>query len=64
MKNLSKKLEDIFSAITFAEAGEFDFARLIVREERAVMRNDAVAERNSPSSPLQMRGRAVRIRRD
>ena len=32
MKRLIKKLEDIFAAVSFAEAGEADFAREILRE--------------------------------
>jgi len=33
MSNLGKKLEKIFSAITFAEAGEFETAREILKED-------------------------------
>lgn len=33
MKKLIKKLENIFSAIAFAEEGEFETARQIMREE-------------------------------
>jgi len=33
MKVLGKKIETLFAAIAFAEAGEFDSAREIMREE-------------------------------
>jgi len=33
MKGFSEKWEKIFTAITFAEAGEFDTAREIMREK-------------------------------
>ncbi|MBI4690872.1 MAG: hypothetical protein HY754_11515 [Nitrospirae bacterium] len=33
MKKLTKKLEDIFAAVSFAEAGEFDTAREILAEK-------------------------------
>ena len=34
MKGIVKKLENMFVAATFAEAGEFDTARDILREKR------------------------------
>ena len=34
MKRFIKRLEDMFVAATFAEAGEFDTAREILREKR------------------------------
>jgi len=33
MKGFAKKLEQFFTAITFAEAGEFETAREIMREQ-------------------------------
>jgi hypothetical protein len=33
MKGFTKKLEQIFTAITFAEAGEFETAREFMREQ-------------------------------
>jgi len=35
MKRLVKKFEDIMVAITFAEAGEYDFVRQLMNEEEA-----------------------------
>ncbi|MBI4849182.1 MAG: hypothetical protein HY808_11505 [Nitrospirae bacterium] len=35
MKKLFKKLEDIYAAAAFAEAGEFDTAREIVRDRKS-----------------------------
>ncbi len=37
MDNLNKKIEDLLSAISFAEAGEFDTAREILKENRRVL---------------------------
>ncbi len=36
MKGLFKKLEDIYAAAAFAEAGEVDTAREILRERQSV----------------------------
>jgi hypothetical protein len=45
MKSITEKLEKVFSAVTFAEAGEFDTARQIMEEttsnEKPVKRADA-----------------------
>lgn len=37
MVRLSKKIEDMMSAISFAEEGEFDTARRMLKEERRVL---------------------------
>lgn len=42
MKRLIKKLEDIFAAISFAEAGEFDAAREIINEKIEDHKSDSV----------------------
>ncbi len=43
MKKLAKKLERLFSAVAFAEAGEFDTAREILREEERPQKVDRVS---------------------
>ena len=40
MKGFAKKFEQIFSAITFAEAGEFETAREIMRERPRDQKRD------------------------
>ena len=37
MGRLQKKIEDIMSAVSFAEEGEFDTARNILKEERRIL---------------------------
>jgi hypothetical protein len=49
MKKLTKKLERLFTAVAFAEAGEHDTAREILREEERPREVDRI-------SPI-MRGR-------
>lgn len=36
MKKILKKLEDVYAAAAFAEAGEFEAAREIIRERKTV----------------------------
>ena len=45
MKGLSKKLERIFTAAAFAEAGEYDTAREILQEEKRPQLVDRVSPR-------------------
>ncbi len=42
MKGLKKRLEDIFTAVAFAEAGEHDTAREILREEERIQKVDRI----------------------
>ena len=59
MKGLMKKLENIFAASAFAEAGEFDTARDIMREDKRPQKVDRV----TPSSRPRKEMRAPGIRR-
>ena len=43
MKGLMKKIENMFVAVTFAEAGEFGTAQDIMRENRRPRREDRVS---------------------
>lgn len=43
MKKLFKKLEDIYAASAFAEAGEFDTADEILREEKRPDKRDRIS---------------------
>ncbi len=45
MKKLLKKLENIYAAVAFAEAGESDTAREIMREDKRVQKRDRVSPR-------------------
>lgn len=47
MKGFNEKFDRLFSAITFAEAGEFDTAREMLRDnKRAQKRDTQVARKN------------------
>ena len=59
MKGLMKKLEDIFVAATFAEAGEYDTARDVLREDERLKKVD----RKTPSSRPRKELRAPGIKR-
>jgi hypothetical protein len=56
MKKLLKKLEDIYSAVAFAEAGEFEIAREIMKEER-------IQKRERPAQRPRKQMRAPGIKR-
>ena len=43
MKKLLKKLEDVYAASAFAEAGEFETAREIMREEDRPQKVDRIS---------------------
>ncbi len=51
MKKLIKKLENIYAAVAFAEAGEADTAREIMREDKRVQKRDRVAPRKQLRAP-------------
>jgi hypothetical protein len=59
MAGLMKRLENMFVAATFAEAGEFDTARDILREDKRPQKLD----RTSPSSRPRKELRAPGIER-
>lgn len=45
MKGLLKKLENIYAAVAFAEAGEFETAREIMRDEKRTEKRDRKTQR-------------------
>lgn len=45
MRKLMKKIEEVYAAVAFAEAGEFDTAREIMREEKNVQKREHIAQR-------------------
>lgn len=45
MKNLLKKLENIYAAVAFAEAGEHDTAKDILKEEKRTQKRDRITPR-------------------
>jgi thioredoxin-like negative regulator of GroEL len=47
MKGFSKKFEQIFMAAAFAEAGEFETAREIMREQPRDQKRDTRVERKT-----------------
>ena len=54
MKTLLKKLETIYAAVAFAEAGEFDTARDMMKEEKRVEKRDRISPR--PTKQLRAPG--------
>ncbi len=56
MKSLAKKLETIFTATAFAEAGEFDTAREILRETERVQYTDRISPDMRPRKELRAPG--------
>ncbi|MEW6408682.1 MAG: hypothetical protein AB1488_01025 [Nitrospirota bacterium] len=59
MKGLKKRLEDIFTAVAFAEAGEAETAREIMREEERPRKIDRI----SPTKRIRKELRAPGIER-
>jgi len=56
MKSLSKKLERVFTAAAFAEAGEYDTARDIMREDKRPQKVDRVTPSSRPGKVLRAPG--------
>ena len=56
MKRLMKKLENVFAAAAFAEAGEFDTARDILREDKRPQKIDRVTPGSRPRKELRAPG--------
>jgi len=52
MKNFIRKLENIYAAVAFAEAGEFDTAREIMREEERIERREYIRTAERPRKQL------------
>ncbi len=51
-----KKLEKLFVAVSFAEAGEFDTAREILREEDRPQKTDRISPADRPRKELRAPG--------
>ena len=56
MKGLSKKMERIFTASAFAEAGEYGMAREILREEERPQKQDRISLTPMPRKVLRAPG--------
>jgi hypothetical protein len=56
MKYLMTKLEKLFAAVSFAEAGEFDTAREILREEDRPQKTDRISPAGRPRKELRAPG--------
>lgn len=52
MKRLSERLERLMMAVTFAEAGEHDTAREIMREEERLKKRDRAVKTQRPRPQL------------
>lgn len=59
MKKLTEKLEKLFTAAAFAESGEYETAREILREEDRLQKVDRV----SPTTRIRKELRAPGIKR-
>ncbi len=56
MKGLMKRLESVFVAATFAEAGEFEIAREILREDKKPQKVDRITPSSRPRKELRASG--------
>lgn len=56
MKGFMKKLEDIYAAVAFAEAGEHETAREILRGEDRPQKRDRVTPEARPRKELKAPG--------
>jgi hypothetical protein len=56
MKGLMKRLENVFVAATFAEAGEFETARDILREDKRPQKVDRKTPSIRPRKELRAPG--------
>jgi hypothetical protein len=56
MKTFIAKLERLFSAVTFAEAGEFDTAREILGERDKPQKTDRISPASRPRKELRAPG--------
>ena len=56
MKGLMKRLENMFVAATFAEAGEFGTARDMLREETRQQKTDRINPSSRPRKELRAPG--------
>ena len=56
MKGLIKKMENLFTAAAFAEAGEFDMARDILREDKRPQQMDRITSSSRPRKELRAPG--------
>ena len=56
MKSLTKKLERVFAAAAFAEAGEYNMAHEILREEERTHKQDRISPIQRPRKVLRAPG--------
>ena len=56
MAGLVKKLEKMFTAAAFAEAGEFDTARDILREDERARKTERISPTERPRKELRAPG--------
>lgn len=56
MKGLLRKLEDVYAAAAFAEAGEFETARELLRDEERAQVRDRKQESDRPRKQMKAPG--------